>query len=506
MRRGSPRFAIFYRRRFDLRGDSCIIERHLAPPEAASAGRRCDHRRPFVSELFSRARAGAARMLRRMRPAQIIVIVFALLVLAGALILTLPVSSSAGQKTGFLDCLFTAASATCVTGLTVVETGLHWSVFGQWVILILIQIGGMGFMSIAAIFYMVLRQKIGLKKRMLLAQALSMDSMGGIVSMVRNVVLGTLAVEGVGAALLTVRFCSRFSFTHALRCGVFHAVSAFCNAGFDILADVDAGGSLSAYAADPLVNLVIMALIVIGGLGFFVWGDIRKNRRFSKLSVYTRMVLVISGVLIFGGAALFAVLEWDNPATIGNMDAGAKLLCALFQSVTTRTAGFFTFSQAGMTDASKAVSDVLMFVGGSSGSTAGGLKTVTLGVTVLSAIAAARGRTRVSVWRHTIAGEQISQAYALFALMFALSLAGAVYISAANGCRMTDAVYETVSAIATVGLTAGLTPSLNAASHVILIIFMFFGRVGIMTISVGFLTAGRAEERFTYAPARMMIG
>lgn len=455
---------------------------------------------------FSGLWARCAKAARRMRPQQIIVLVFALLIVCGALVLMLPVSSAAGQATPFLKCLFTATSATCVTGLTVVETGLHWSVFGQWVILLLIQIGGLGFMSIVAIFHLALRQKIGLKKRMLLAQALSTDAMGSIVTMVRNVVLGTLAAEGVGALLLTVRFCSRFDFWHALRCGIFHAVSAFCNAGFDILADVNAGGSLSAYAADPLVNLVIMGLIFAGGLGFFVWGDIFRSRRFSRLSVYSRMVLVISAVLTLGGAALIAVLEWSNPLTLGGMDTGAKILCALFQSVTTRTAGFFTFSQSGMHDATRAVSDVLMFIGGSSGSTAGGLKTVTFGVTVLTAISAARGGAHVTAGRHTVSREQISQAFSLFALMLALSLSGAVYISAANGCSMSGAMFETVSAIATVGLTAGLTTSLNAVSHVILILFMFFGRVGIMTISVGFLTAGRAEERFTYAPAKLMIG
>lgn len=459
-----------------------------------------------MSNLFTRARARIQKILRQMRPAQIIVLVFALLILAGALLLSLPVSAASGKPTPFLTCLFTATSATCVTGLSVVETGLHWSVFGQWVILVMIQIGGLGFMSIASIFFLVLRQKIGLKKRMVLAQALSMESMGGIVSMVKNVLLGTFAVEGAGAVILTICFLQRFPFLQALRYGVFHSISAFCNAGFDLLADVHYGGSLSYYALNPVFNVTIMALIIIGGLGFFVWGDIRHHRRFSQLSVYTRMVLVITGILIFGGAALLAVLEWNNPATIGTFDAGQKLLCALFQSVTTRTAGFYTFSQAQMTDASKAVSDVLMFVGGSSGSTAGGLKTVTLGVTVLSAIAAARGRSRVSVYRHTIPAEQVSQAFALLALMFSLSFMGAIYISAANGCDITDAVFETVSAIATVGLTAGLTSSLSAASHVILIIFMFFGRVGIMTISVGFLTASHAEDRFAYAPAKMMIG
>lgn len=456
--------------------------------------------------MFERFRARTVYLLRRMNPPQIIVVMFLTIILIGALILTLPVSSALGRPTGFLTCLFTATSATCVTGLSVVETGLHWSVFGQWVILLLIQIGGLGFMSIAAVFYIVMRRRIGLKKRMVLAQALGLETMSGVVRLVRNVVLGTLAVEGSGAILLTACFLRRFPFWTALRYGVFHAVSAYCNAGFDILADVDAGGSLSAYAADPAFNFIIMALITIGGLGFLVWGDIRKNRRFDRLDVYSRLVLVISAILTFGGAVLLAALEWNNPLTIGEMPVWQKLMAALFQSVTTRTAGFFTFSQAGMTDAAKAVSDVLMFVGGSSGSTAGGLKTVTLGVVVLAALGTARGRSRTSVYRHTIPQERIAQATTLFMLMLSLSFAGAIVVSASSGCTLSAALYETISALATVGLTAGLTSTLGVLPRILLIVFMFFGRVGIMTIGMGFLTANRTEERFEYASAKILIG
>ncbi len=456
--------------------------------------------------MLERFRKRAVYLLRKMNPPQIIVLMFLAVILTGASILTLPASSAAGTPTDFLTCLFTATSATCVTGLSVVETGLHWSIFGQWMILLMIQIGGLGFMSIACVFYIVLRRRIGLKKRMILAQALSLDSMNGVVRMVRNVVLGTLAVELCGAALLTACFLRRFPFWKALRFGIFHAVSAYCNAGFDILADVDAGGSLSFYAADPAVNLIIIALITIGGLGFLVWGELRRTRRFSRLSVYTRLVLILSAVLTFGGAALLAVLEWNNPWTLGGMPVWQKLLASVFQSVPPRTAGFFTVSQAGLTEAGKAVSDMLMFVGGSSGSTAGGLKTVTLGVVVLAAVGTARGRSRASVFRHTIPQEKVSQAMTLFMLMLTLAFVGAALICACSGCSLSTALYETVSALATVGLTAGLTATLTTLPKLLLIVFMFFGRVGIMTISIGFLTASRAEDRFEYAPARMLIG
>ena len=456
--------------------------------------------------MLQRISARAANILRKMTPPQIIAVMFLTIILVGAAILTLPVSSAAGTPTGFLTCLFTATSATCVTGLSVVETGLHWSIFGQWVILLLIQIGGLGFMSIAAVFYIVLRRRIGLKKRMVLAQALSMDSMSGVVRLVRNVVLGTLAVEGSGAVLLTACFLRRFPFWTALRCGVFHAVSAYCNAGFDILADVDAGGSLSAYAADPIFNFIIMALIIIGGLGFAVWGDIRHNRRFSRMSVYTRLVILITTVLIFGGAGIFAALEWNNPGTLGGLTPSQKLMAALFQSVTLRTAGFATFDQNALSDVSKAVADFLMLIGGSSGSTAGGVKTVTVGVILLAAWSTARGRTSVQIMKRRIPQQAVANASALFILVLLLSGLGAAFLSIADHVSLENALYETISALCTVGLTTGITSSLCAASQIVLIIFMFFGRLGIMTISVGFMAADRAEERVSYAETKIMIG
>ena len=456
--------------------------------------------------MLERFRKRAVYLLRKMNPPQIIVLMFLAVILTGASILTLPASSAAGTPTDFLTCLFTATSATCVTGLSVVETGLHWSIFGQWMILLMIQIGGLGFMSIACVFYIVLRRRIGLKKRMILAQALSLDSMNGVVRMVRNVVLGTLAVELCGAALLTACFLRRFPFWKALRFGIFHAVSAYCNAGFDILADVDAGGSLSFYAADPAVNLIIIALITIGGLGFLVWGELRRTRRFSRLSVYTRLVLILSAVLTFGGAALLAVLEWNNPWTLGGMPVWQKLLASLFQSVTTRTAGFFTVSQAGLTEAGKAVSDMLMFVGGSSGSTAGGLKTVTAAVLALSAVSALRGRTSVTAFGRTIEPRSIMNAVALTVIGVTISLGGACVIAFIENVPMNLCLYETASAFGTVGLTMSLTPALSALSHIMLIVMMYFGRVGVLTLGVAVFLRRREPPKLKFPSGNVMIG
>lgn len=444
--------------------------------------------------------------LRKMRPPQIIALVFMGIILLGSGLLCLPAASRSGQATDFLTSLFTATSATCVTGLIRVDTGSYWSGFGQAVILVMIQIGGLGFMTIASIFFFALRRKIGLRQRLVLAQALSFDQISGVVGLVRNVLRGTLAVEGAGALILALRFWPEFGAARALWYGVFHSVSAFCNAGFDVLGDLASGGSLCGYVDDPVVNLTIMALITIGGLGFAVWGDVRKNRRFSRMSVYTRLVLSISCGLIVGGAALIALLEWHNPDTIGKLSTSGKLLASAFQSVTLRTAGFASFDQNALRDVTKAVCDVLMFVGGSSGSTAGGVKTVTVGVVVLAAIGTARGRTHVTAFKRSISQSAVSNAMAIALLVLFLSFLGAGAISALDGVSFDNAVYETTSALCTVGLTTGITPGLGPASCLILIVFMFFGRVGIMTISVGFMMANPAEERIEYAQARVMIG
>ena len=443
---------------------------------------------------------------RRIRPGQLIVLVFLGIILLGAGLLCLPAAARSGRPTPFLTSLFTATSATCVTGLICVDTGTHWTMFGQVVILLLIQVGGLGFMTIACLFFFALRRRIGLRQRMVLAQALGSDTYSGIVSLVRNILRGTAAVEGVGALILFFRFLPEFGFGRALWYGVFHSVSAFCNAGFDVLADVDVGGSLCRYATDPVVNFTIMALIIIGGLGFAVWGDIRHHRRFSRLSVYSRLVVIITTVLIFGGAGVFAALEWNNPNTIGDLTVPQKLMAALFQSVTLRTAGFATFDQNALSDVSKAASDLLMLVGGSSGSTAGGVKTATVGVILLSAWSTARGRTSVHVMKRRIPRQAVENASALFILVLLLSGLGAAFLSIADHVSLENALYETISALCTVGLTTGITSSLGTASQIILIVLMFFGRLGIMTISVGFMAANRAEERVSYAETKIMIG
>lgn len=439
----------------------------------------------------------------KLAPMQIIAITFAAIILLGTILLTLPIASQDGQSVGFRGALFTATSATCVTGLVLFETGTQWSGFGQTVIITLIEIGGLGFMSIASLVIFTLRKKVGLRQRMLMAQALSVNEMASVVKLQKWVLLGSLIIQLTGAAVLFARFLPAFGWAQAAKWSVFHAISAFCNAGFDIFGT---GDSLAAFQSDPAVLITLMGLIIIGGLGFFVWEELATTRHFRKLSVYTKLVLITSSVLILSGAGLFLLLEWNNPETIGSLSVGDKVLNSFFQSVTLRTAGFASFDQANLSDASKGVSLVFMLIGGSSGSTAGGAKTVTFIVLLLFLIAKSRGRRSVNVFHRSIPAEKFMDAVTIVSIMVGLALTGAVVISATSPVSFVDALFEAVSALGTVGLTAGVTPSLSIPAQLMIIVFMYFGRVGILTISLGFLMGDKAEDRFRYANTNVLIG
>ena len=437
---------------------------------------------------------------------KVIAAVFALIILIGALLLNLPAASRSGVSAGFLPALFTATSATCVPGLSLFDTWSQWSGFGQIVLLCLIQIGGLGFMSAATLVVFVLRRRIGLKQRLVMAQALSVSDINGIVRLQRMVLRGSFLVEGAGAIVLFLRFLPEYGPLQALKWGVFHSVSAFCNAGFDIFGSLEPGSSVMAFQSDPIVLGTLMALIVIGGLGFLVWEEILERRRFREFSVYTRLVLVTTLSLILAAWGLTCLLVWNNPATLGGLSLPDKILNGLFQSVTLRTAGFASIDQGALTDAGKAVSMVFMLIGGSSGSTAGGLKTVTFVVLVLFLSARARGRSRVCVFQRSIPQGQVLDAMTIAFMMIVLALLGGIFVSATSPIAFTDALFETASALGTVGLTAGATGLLSTASQILIIVFMYFGRVGVLTISMGFLVGDRVEERFYYAETNLLIG
>ena len=447
-----------------------------------------------------------AQRSKAMNPTKLIACVFAVIILLGTVLLMLPFSSRSGISCGFRPALFTATSATCVTGLVLYDTWSQWSGFGQTVIISLIEIGGLGFMSAASIVVFLLRKKVGLKQRMVMAQALSLTDMEGVVRLQKLVILGSLSVQSAGALILALHFMPDYGFVTAVKWGVFHAISAFCNAGFDIFGCITPGASLMEFNSDPVVILTLSALVVIGGLGFLVWQEMITLRSWKKFSVYTKLVITTTIVLLLIGWVGTCILEWNNPATLGSMSLADKLLNGFFQSVTIRTAGFAAIDQGALTDAGKAVSMMIMIMGGASGSTAGGIKIVTVVVLALFVATRARGRRTVCVFKRTIPDSQVLDAMTICSIVVILAIIGAVFISATSPVSFVDAAYESVSAIATVGLSAVGSSNLSIASQFLIILYMYFGRVGVLTISLGFLIGDRAEERFQYAQTNLLIG
>ncbi len=430
---------------------------------------------------------------------------FIALILLGTLLLCLPFASRSGRSAGLIPAMFTAASATCVTGLSLFDTWTQWSGFGQAVILCLIEIGGLGFMAVASILVFILRGRFGMRDAMVISQAMGEENMSRIRHMQGFMLIGCILTELFGALVLTLRFLPVYGFEKALHLGVFHSVSAFCNAGFDIFGFIEPGQSLITFYSDPLVLLTLSFLIVFGGLGFLVWEELWRVRSFRRLSVYTRLVLISTLALLLTGTVFFAVCEWNNPATLGKMNTGEKLLGAFFQSVTLRTAGFSGIDQAGLTEAGKAFSVFLMLIGGSSGSTAGGLKTVTFLVILLFLWSRMRGRSSIVIYKRTIPAQAVFNALTIFGIMIGIVFVGTVFLACDSGLTLTEAMFESVSAIATVGLSLNVSPRLHTLSRLLIILFMYFGRVGVLTISLGFLKE-KNEPRFRYADTTILIG
>lgn len=434
---------------------------------------------------------------------RVIVLGFLLIILIGTVLLSLPISTKSGSATPLLTALFTATSATCVTGLVIVDTYTHWNLFGQIVILIMIQIGGLGFMTMASLFSFALRRRITLKERLMMSSSLNVVRTSGIVKLTKRILIGTLMFEGIGAIILATRFYKDFGFIGAIWRGIFHSISAFCNAGFDILGHQNQFNSLTDYVYDPIFNITIMALITIGGLGFFVWDDLYTKRR---LSTHTRIVLVSTVFLIVGGSVLFYIFEFSNHQTIGDMNLWEKALASCFQSVTTRTAGFNTISQGDLTPQSTVLTYILMFIGGSPGSTAGGVKTVTIAILVLAAFDTLRGKTKFVVGERNINTTSIFNALSIFMIGLMCIVTGAFLLSMIEPYSFSAITYEVVSAFATVGLSVGLTPVLSTSSHIILIMLMFLGRVGILTLGFSLFMGKKVDTKISYPEGIILIG
>lgn len=427
------------------------------------------------------------------RKSQIIIFGFLSVILAGTLLLMLPVSTRAEGGASFSDAVFTATSAVCVTGLVLHDTFSYWSGFGQLVIMMLIQIGGMGVVTVAVSIAMVSGRKIGLMQRSTMQEAISAPKVGGIVRLTSFILKTTLLIELLGAAALAPGFCREFGLVKGVWYGLFHSVSAFCNAGFDLMGRKEAFSSLTGYAADPVVNLTIMLLIIVGGIGFLTWDDIKTNTIHLKhYRMQSKVILTVTAVLICLPALYFYVVEFSGPQW-DDIPAMQKVWMSLFQSVTPRTAGFNTVDLGAFSEPGQAITIILMLIGGSPGSTAGGMKTTTMLVLTASAIAVFRGREDAQCFGRRVERETIRYAATILFMYLALVLAGSICISSMEGIPVLTCLFEVSSAIGTVGLSLGITPELGQASQMILIGLMFFGRVGGLTLVYAALSGTRSN-------------
>ena len=422
----------------------------------------------------------------RLSPLRLIIFGYSLIIMLGTVLLMTPYAARSGVSCTISEALFTATSATCVTGLIVHDTWLFWSPFGQAVILVLIETGGLGFLSFAVMAATFTRRHIGLRERKLMQESVNAPQLGGIVRMTRFLIFTSLGIQAAAALLLMIRFIPAYGWKRGIWFSVFHAVSAFCNAGFDLMGGYAPTSSLISWQTDPLVNLVLMVIIAVGGLGFFVWGDLRENRwNFKRYKLHTKLVLVTSAILTFVPALLFLLFEYGGTAFSG-LRFGGKLWAAFFQSVTARTAGFNTVELASLTDQSIIMMTVLMLIGGSPGSTAGGMKTTTVALMVLCVTSAMRRRRSCEAFGRRISDETVRNAVCVITTFVIVFLSAAMFLCMVDGVTVREAIYETASAAATVGCTLGITASLSLPSRCLIILLMFFGRVGSLTILYAF--------------------
>lgn len=438
----------------------------------------------------------------RLAPPQILVMGFASIILLGTLLLTLPISNTTGEPLDFIDALFTATSATCVTGLVVKDTGTFFSTFGQVVIILLIQVGGLGFMTMATLFAFMLKRKISLRDRLLLQEAMNQNTMEGIVRLIRKVLFFSLIIEGAAAILLTTRWAFDMPFGKALYFGIFHAISMFNNAGFDLFGDFR---SLTGYVYDPIVNFVVMFLIVSGGIGFIVLSDLVDFRRNRRLSLHSKVVLSMTAFLIVFGAVVIFVFEYSNPRTLGSLNWGGKILGSLFQSVTPRTAGANTLDLGSMRQASQFFIIILMFIGASPGSTGGGIKTTTFTLIIGAVISMLRGREDIVLFRYRLAQERIFKALTITLLALLLVMSVAMVLSTTEDSSFLMILYETTSAFGTVGLTLGLTTHLTLIGKILISFTMFAGRLGPLTLAYA-LGPKKGKELYRHPEGKIIIG
>lgn len=425
---------------------------------------------------------------------------FAAMIIVGTLLLMLPFSSKSGTVTPFLDCLFTATSSSCVTGLIVHDTATHWSLFGQIVILIMIQIGGMGIVTMSILAVMLSGKRVNLTQRSTMQESISAHKVGGIIQLSSFIIITSLVIELLGAIAFSFVFCRDYGFLKGIWMSVFHSVSAFCNAGFDLMGETAKFSSLTSYVYNPIVNITVMLLIIIGGIGFLTWDDIKTNKwHIRHYRVQSKIIFLVTAILILVPALYFFFFEFNN------LSFDKRILVSLFQAVTPRTAGFNTVDASQLSETGNAVVTVLMLIGGAPGSTAGGMKITTVAVLIAATVSVFRKRDSAHILRRRVSDETVKNAATILVMYITLFVFGAMVISSIESLPLTQCLYETASAIGTVGLTTGITPSLSAVSRIVLIILMYMGRVGGLTIV--FATFGSTQKNLVkYPQATITVG
>lgn len=446
--------------------------------------------------------------INSIEPAQVMVIGFGMVILLGALILNLPIATKSGENVGFLNALFTSTSAVCVTGLIVVDTSTYWSEFGQFIIITLIQTGGLGFMTIATMFSLLTRKKINLRERLLIQESLNQINLSGLVKLTRYIIVMTVVIEGIGALLLSLIFIPKLGFVKGLWYSIFHSISAFCNAGFDLMG-VFSGeySSLTSFVDNGLINIVVCTLIILGGLGFPVMLDIINNKKYSKLNIHSKIVLNTTAILIVIGFLFIFIAEFNN-RNLGDLNLKDKLLSSLFQSVTLRTAGFNTIDLTVLSESTLFLMIILMLIGASPASTGGGLKTTTIATLFLSLKAFILGKEDIEVYQRRISSTNVNKSMGIFFIGVFIVLFGTLLLSIVNpGFNLLECAFEVVSAFATVGLSIGGSPHLTSIGKILIITLMFLGRVGSLTIFIALISKNiKGKSKIRYPEGKVIVG
>ncbi len=448
--------------------------------------------------------------INSMDPTQVMVIGFGTLILFGALMLNLPISTKNGESIGFLNALFTATSAVCVTGLVVVDTASYWNEFGQFIIITLIQTGGLGFMTIATMFSLLTRKKINLRERLLIQESLNQRDLSGLVKLTRYIIVMTLAIEGIGALLLSTIFIPRLGLAKGIWYSIFHSISAFCNAGFDLMSAItgEQYSSLTYFTNNTLVNFVICGLIILGGIGFPVLLDIINNKKYSKLNIHSKIVINTSAILIVIGFLFIFIAEFNNKNTLGSLDVKGKVLSSAFQSVTLRTAGFNTVDLTLLGESTLFLMVILMLIGGSPASTGGGLKTTTIATLFLTVKAFILGKEDIEVYQRRIGAGTIRKSLGIFFVGVSIVLIAILAFTIVNPeFTLIEASFEVVSAFATVGLSIGGSYQLTFLGKLLIITLMFLGRVGSLTIFIALLSRNtKVKSKIRYPEGKIIVG